>query len=64
MSVILPIGLVGSLVVLTRSFRQYGDSVKALTLAQWMGKRYDSTGLARWAEGQQQTLGAYDRPWR
>lgn len=23
-----------------------------------------SAGLARWAEGQQQTLGAYDRPWR
>ena len=21
-------------------------------------------GLARWAEGQQHTLGAYDRPWR
>lgn len=48
MSVILPIGLVGSLVVLTRSFRQYGDSVKALTLAQWMGKRYESEGFARW----------------
>lgn len=48
MSVILPLGLIGSLVVLTRSFRQYGATVKALTLAQWMGKRYGSTGLARW----------------
>jgi len=23
-----------------------------------------NAGLARWAEGQQHTLGAYDRPWR
>ncbi len=33
------------------------------------GERYAvqpgwNAGLARWAEGQQQTLGAYDRPWR
>ena len=33
------------------------------------GARYSvqpvwNTMLARWAEGQQQTLGAYDRPWR
>lgn len=48
MSVVLPLALFGSLVVLTKSFRQYGSSVKALTLSQWMGKRYGSTGLARW----------------
>ncbi|MCS7036890.1 MAG: alpha/beta fold hydrolase [Saprospiraceae bacterium] len=48
MSVVLPLGLYLSLIVLTRSFRRYGSSVKALTLAQWMGKRYESQGLALW----------------
>ncbi|MCS6930039.1 MAG: alpha/beta fold hydrolase [Saprospiraceae bacterium] len=48
MSVVLPLGLYLSLIVLTRSFRRYGASVKALTLAQWMGKRYDSQGFALW----------------
>ncbi len=48
MSVVLPLGLYLSLVVLTRSFRRYGASVKALTLSQWMGRRYDSPGLALW----------------
>ncbi|MCD6543165.1 MAG: sodium:solute symporter [Flavobacteriaceae bacterium] len=31
-----------SLVVLTKSFRKYGASVKALSLAQWIGNRYKS----------------------
>lgn len=48
MGVILPIALVGSLIVLTRSFQQYGATVKALTLSQWMGKRYGSTGFGLW----------------
>ena len=48
MSVALPITLTISLVVLTKSFRQYGSSVKALTLSQWMGKRYESEGFGRW----------------
>ncbi len=48
MSVVLPIGLVGSLVVLTRSFRRYGVHVRALTLAQWMQQRYSSAALGRW----------------
>ncbi len=48
MSIILPIGLVGSLVLLTRSFRRYGTHVRALTLAQWMHRRYDSEALGRW----------------
>ncbi len=48
MSVALPITLFISLVVLTKSFRQYGTSVKALTLAQWMGKRYESEAFGRW----------------
>lgn len=42
MSVVLPFGLFISLIVLSKSFRKYGSSIKALTLAQWVGKRYDS----------------------
>lgn len=48
MSVVLPIGLFGSLVLLTKSFRRFGANVKALTLSQWMGNRFDSKGLALW----------------
>ncbi len=32
--------------------------------ARWSVQPGWSAGLARWAEGQQHTLGAYDRPWR
>ncbi|MFO1218136.1 MAG: peptidase U32 family protein [Burkholderiaceae bacterium] len=32
--------------------------------ARWSVQPAWSAGLARWAEGQQHTLGAYDRPWR
>ena len=42
MSVVLPFGLFISLIVLSKSFRKYGTSIKALTLAQWMGTRYNS----------------------
>ncbi len=31
-----------SLVILTKSFRRYGQSVKAMTLASWIGSRYQS----------------------
>ncbi len=48
MSLIIPVALYGSLVVLTRSFRQYGTSVKALTLSQWMSLRYNSKALGVW----------------
>ena len=34
-----------SLVVLTKGFRRHGTSVKALSLAQWMGTRYQSKAL-------------------
>ncbi len=37
-----PIASVASLFVLTKSFRKYGESVKALSLASWLGKRYNS----------------------
>jgi sodium/pantothenate symporter len=38
----LPVAAVTSLALLTKSFRKYGETVKALTLAQWIGKRYNS----------------------
>jgi sodium/pantothenate symporter len=44
--VVLPIAAVTSLVVLTKGFRRHGTSVKALSLAQWMGTRYRSPGFA------------------
>ncbi len=48
MGLVLPAALFVSLIVLTKSFRRYGASVKAATLAQWMGKRYNNRGLERW----------------
>lgn len=44
--VVLPISVAGSLVVMTKGFRKYGSSIKALTLSQWVGQRYDSRGFA------------------
>lgn len=48
MSIALPLGLVLSLVVLTHRFRRFGSSVKALTLSQWVGKRYESPFFSQW----------------
>ena len=45
-AVVMPIAIFISLIVLTKSFRQHGASVKALTMAQWIGKRFDSKGFA------------------
>jgi sodium/pantothenate symporter len=44
--IVLPLGIFISLIVLTKSFRSHGHSVKALTMAQWIGKRYHSKGYA------------------
>ncbi len=44
--VVLPISMFLSLVVLTKGFRKYGESVKALTLSQWVGDRYKSRPFA------------------
>ncbi len=46
LGVVLPVGVYLSLIVLTKSFRKHGSSVKALTMAQWIGKRYGSKGFA------------------
>jgi sodium/pantothenate symporter len=44
--VVLPISMFISLVVLTKGFRKYGDSVRALTLPQWVGERFQSRAAA------------------
>jgi len=44
--IVFPLGAILSLIILTKNFRKYGDSVKALTLAQWIGKRYNSKNYA------------------
>ncbi len=44
--VVLPISMFISLVVLTKGFRKYGDSVQALTLPQWVGQRFDSRAFS------------------
>lgn len=46
LAVCLPLAAFISLVVLTKSFRKHGTTVKALTMAQWIGKRYGSQGFA------------------
>ena len=45
-AVFLPLALYVSLVVLTKSFRRHGQAVKALSMAQWIGKRYGSNRFA------------------
>ena len=39
---VLPAAALVSLVILTKGFRKHGRTVKALTMAQWMGSRYGS----------------------
>ena len=41
-AIVLPLAAVISLIVLTKGFRKHGDTVKALSMAQWMGTRYKS----------------------
>lgn len=43
---ILPVAALVSLVVLTKGFRAYGHTIKALSMAQWIGARYKSPGYA------------------
>lgn len=45
-AIVLPFAALVSLTILTKSFRKYGQSVKALTLAQWIGERYKSRNYA------------------
>ena len=41
-----PVAALISLIFLTKSFRKYGANVKALSLASWIGNRYNSKGYA------------------
>lgn len=41
-----PLASLVSLIILTKSFRRIGQSVKAMTLASWIGSRYQSKGYA------------------
>lgn len=41
-----PLASLVSLVILTKSFRRFGSSVKASTLASWIGSRYKSKGYS------------------
>ncbi len=41
---VLPVAAMTSLVILTKSFRAHGSTVKALSMAQWMSTRYKSPG--------------------
>lgn len=45
-AVVLPLAAFVSLVVLTKSFRKQGQTIKALTMAQWMGNRYGNKAYA------------------
>lgn len=45
-AVVLPIAAMVSLVLLTKGFRTHGQTVKALSMAQWMGTRWQSRGYA------------------
>ncbi len=46
LGIVIPIAALVSLIILTKSFRKHGQTVKALTMAQWIGNRYQSCGYA------------------
>jgi len=46
MVVVLPIATLVSFVVITKGFRKFGKSVKATTLSQWIGARFESPGYS------------------
>jgi len=43
---VFPLASMGSLIVLSKAFRKYGQSINALTIAQWIGVRYKSKAYA------------------
>jgi len=42
---VMPLAIFASLIFFTKAFQKHGSTVKALTMAQWIGKRYDSKTL-------------------
>lgn len=45
-AVVMPVAIYISLIIITKGFRKYGTSTKALTMAQWIGKMYNSKYFA------------------
>jgi len=43
--IVMPIAIFASLIFFTKAFQKQGSSVKALTMAQWIGKRYQSKSM-------------------
>jgi sodium/pantothenate symporter len=46
MALMLPLGALVSLVLFTKGFRKVGQVIKALTIAQWIGARYNNKQFA------------------
>src|SRR5690606_26990985 len=42
MSFVMPLGLFLSLIIMTKGFQKIGQTTKALTLAQWIGNRFNN----------------------
>ncbi len=40
--IVMPLAIFVALILFTKGFRKFGSNIKALTMAQWMGKMYDS----------------------
>lgn len=45
-AVFMPLGKYASLILMTKRFRKQGVDVKAISMAQWIGRRYNSRGGA------------------
>lgn len=45
-ALVLPAAAIISLIVFTKGFQRHGQAVKALTMAQWIGQRYQHKGYA------------------
>ncbi|NUM79930.1 sodium:solute symporter [bacterium] len=45
-AIALPVAAMVSLIILTKGFRRHGSTVKALTLSQWIGTRFKSSGYS------------------
>ncbi|MEL7062419.1 MAG: sodium:solute symporter, partial [Bacteroidota bacterium] len=41
-AIVLPLAAMLSLIIFTKGFRKFGQSIQALTMAQWIGTRYQS----------------------
>lgn len=43
--IVMPLAIFASLIFFTKAFQSYGSTVNAVTMAQWIGKRYDSKAM-------------------